>query len=142
MLLIAISLWAVLLNTVPVYATFPGLNGRIAFQVQLTADAHTQIYTVKPNGHDLRQITNFTDADAVNPDWSPDGRKILFEIDRDHAPFCSVALMNPDGSGIVELTANEDVCENDPHFTPDGASIVFDRFDGVDEAFWINGYHR
>ena len=116
----------------PAHATFPGVNGRIAFQVQVSPDAHIQIYTVRPNGHDLQQITNFDDGDAVNPDWSPGGRQILFEIDRDHAPFCSVALMNADGSDIVELTANEDVCENDPHFTPDGASIVFDRFDVVD----------
>jgi len=137
MLLIAISSCAVVLSIVPAYATFPGVNGRIAFQVQLTPDAHIQIYTVRPNGHDLRQITNFVDADAVNPDWSPDGRQVVFEIDRDHEPFCSIALMNPDGSNIVELTPTEFVCENDPHFTPDGASIVFDRFDGVDEAFWI-----
>jgi Tol biopolymer transport system component len=121
----------------PAHATFPGVNGRIAFQVQQTPDAHIQIYTVQANGHDLRQITNFTDADAVRPDWSPDGRRILFEIDRDHAPFCSIDLMNPDGSDIVELTPADFVCENEPHFTPDGAHVIFDRFDGVDEAFWI-----
>ena len=135
--LAAVAIGWILAAAMPAHATFPGVNGRIAFQVQVTPDAHIQIYTVRPNGHDLLQITNFSDADAVRPDWSPDGRQILFEIDRDHAPFCSIALMNPDGSGIVELTANEDVCENEPHFTPDGAGIIFDRFDGVDEAFWI-----
>jgi Tol biopolymer transport system component len=128
---------ALVMSVVPAYATFPGVNGRIAFQVQVTPDAQVQIYTVRPNGHDLRQITDFTDADAVTPDWSPDGRQIAFEIDRDHEPFCGIALMNADGSNIVELTPAEFVCENDPHFTPDGARIVFDRFDGVDEAFWI-----
>jgi Tol biopolymer transport system component len=128
---------SILSAATPAFATFPGRNGRIAFQVQVTPDAHIQIYTVPPNGHDLRQITNFTDADAVNPDWSPDGRLIAFEIDRDHAPFCSVALMNADGSNIVELTPVAAVCEGDPHFTPDGARLIFDRFDGVDEAFWM-----
>src|SRR3989442_13193589 len=125
----------ILTGVIPAHATFPGRNGRIAFQVQLTPDAHIQIYTVRQNGHDLRQITHL-DADAVRPDWSPDGRQIVFEIDRSEAPFCSIALMNADGSDIVELTPNEFVCENDPSFTPDGARIVFDRFDGVDEAFW------
>ena len=138
---------ALLLSVIPAYATFPGVNGRIAFQVQVTPDSHIQIYTVRPNGRDLRQITNFTDADAVRPDWSPDGRQILFEIDRDHPPFCSIALMSPDGSNIVELTPADFVCENEPHFTADGAGIIFDRFDGVDEAFWImdvtgNNRHR
>src|SRR5437762_61508 len=124
---------------IPAHATFPGHNGRIAFQVQLTPDSHYQIYTVRLNGKDLRQITNFPNYDAVNPDWSPDGRQILFEIDRDHAPFCSIALMNADGSNIIELTPVADVCEGDPHFTPDGARVIFDRFDPAinDEAFWI-----
>jgi Tol biopolymer transport system component len=134
---LALAVACALAAATPAYATFPGRNGRITFQVQLTPDSHVQIYTVRPNGHELRQITNFTDADAVRPDWSPDGRQILFEIDRDHAPFCSIALMNADGSDIVELTPVADVCEGDPHFTPDWVRVIFDRFDGVDEAFWI-----
>ena len=126
------------------HATFPGRNGLIAFQAQATADAHIQIYTVRQNGHDLRQITHVS-GDATRPDWSPDGRQIVFEIERDETPFCSIALMNRDGSNIVELTPNEFVCEQDPSFTPNGSRIVFNRFDGVDEAFWsmdLNGNDR
>jgi len=123
-----------LTSLTPAYATFPGRNGLIAFQAQATADAHIQIYTVRQNGHDLRQITHVS-GDATRPDWSPDGRQIVFEIDRDETPFCSIALMNRDGSNIVELTPNEFVCEQDPSFTPNGSRIVFNRFDGVDEAF-------
>ena len=36
-------------------ATFPARNGLIAFQAQ--TDHGIQIFTVRPNGHDLRQIT-------------------------------------------------------------------------------------
>lgn len=135
--LAAAAVCCFLATVMPAHATFPGVNGRIAFQVQLTPDSHIQIYSVQSNGQDLRQITDFSDADAVTPDWSPDGRQIVFEIDRDHPPFCSIALMNPDGSGIVEITPADFVCENNPHFTADGSHIVFDRFDGVDEAFWM-----
>jgi len=129
------AILACLLSLTPAYATFPGRNGLIAFQAQATGDAHIQIYTVRQNGHDLRQITHVS-GDATRPDWSPDGRQIVFEIDRDEAPFCSIALMNRDGSNIVELTPNEFVCEQDPSFMPNGSRIVFNRFDGVDEAFW------
>src|ERR1700746_2484226 len=103
------------------FATFPGHNGLIAFQTQTAAGL--QIYTVRPNGKDLQQIT-FLSGEAVAPAWSPDGRRIVFEHD---APGgCgNVAIMNADGSGVIELPA-PDVCETDPSFTPDGHRMIFD----------------
>ena len=54
-------------------ATFPARNGLIAFQAQ--TDHGIQIFTVRPNGHDLRQITN-VDGDATAAGlvagWPPD----------------------------------------------------------------------
>ena len=47
-------------------ATYPAHNGRIAFSA--LADGQYQIYTVRPNGHDLRQVTQ-VDGAAVFPDW-------------------------------------------------------------------------
>jgi Tol biopolymer transport system component len=124
------------------FATFPGHNGLIAFQVQ--TDAGIQIYTVRPNGKKLQQIT-FLSGDAVAPAWSSDGRRIVFEHDVPGA-CANVAIMNADGSGLVEFPA-PNVCEGDPTFTPDGTRIIFDRFDPVtnDEAFWsmdTNGNDR
>ena len=70
---------ALLLAAAPsALATFPGRNGLIAFYSD--TDAGAQIFTVRPNGHDLRQITH-VDGDAVRPDWSPNGRRIAFELD-------------------------------------------------------------
>jgi Tol biopolymer transport system component len=124
------------------HATFPGRNGLIAFQ-SLTG-AGVQIFTVRPNGHDLRQIT-FLSGNAIAADWSPDGRLIAFEHD---APgeCANVALMNADGSGLIEFP-DPTVCQGDPSFTPDGSRIVFDRFDPAtnDEAHWsmdLNGNDR
>jgi Tol biopolymer transport system component len=115
------------------FATFPGRNGLIAFQIQ--TDAGLQIYTVRPNGKDLRQIT-FLSGDAGDASWSPDGHRIVF----DHATpgeCTNVAIMNFDGTDIVEFPA-PNVCEDDPTFTPDGKRIIFHRFDPAtgDEAFW------
>ena len=75
-------------------ATFPGHNGRIAFH-SATATEGRQIFTVRPNGRDLRQITHVA-GDAINVDWSPDGRRIAFEIDTEDS--ATVALMNADGA--------------------------------------------
>jgi Tol biopolymer transport system component len=115
------------------HATFPGQNGLITFTVP--GDAGAQIYTVRPNGDDLRQITN-VNGGALVPDWSPDGRQIVFE--HDSPDSCNVALMNADGSGMVDFPTDPNVCEGDPSFTPDGSRIVFDRVDfgANDEAFW------
>lgn len=122
-----------LLATGTAHATFPGRNGLIAFQTQTAAGL--QIYTVRPNGKGLQQIT-FLSGDAIAPAWSPDGRRIVFEHD---APgeCANVALMNSDGTDIVEFLA-PNVCEGDPTFTPDGKRIIFDRFDPAtgDEGFW------
>jgi Tol biopolymer transport system component len=125
------------LTAVPAYATFPGRNGLIAFQAD--TDSGTQIFTVRPNGQDLRQIT-FVSDNAVTPDWSPDGQQIVFEIDRGDPSSCGagIAIMNADGSNLVELTSNHTVCDFDPSFTPDGSRIVFDRFDPAtgEETIW------
>jgi len=134
---------AMILATVgTAHATFPGRNGLIAFQ-SLTG-AGLQIFTVRPNGHDLRQLT-FLSGNAISADWSPDGRLIVFEHD---APdeCANIAIMNADGSGLVEFP-DPTVCQDDPSFTPDGLRIVFHRFEPAtnDEAFWsmdLNGNNR
>jgi Tol biopolymer transport system component len=130
------------LTTGTAHATFPGRNGLIAFQTQTAAGI--QIYTVRPNGKDLQQIT-FLSGDAVAAAWSPNGRQIVFEHD---APgeCANVAIMNADGSGLIEFPA-PGVCEEDPSFTPDGTRIIFHRFDHAtnDDAFWtmdLNGDNR
>ena len=105
------------------HATYPGHNGLIAFNA--VTDGQNQIYTVRPNGHDLRQITHGP-GEALVPDWSPDGRQIVFEFDRPNPPpFCSIEIMNADGSGIMDLTGDRNGCEAPPSFTPDGQRIVF-----------------
>jgi hypothetical protein len=46
----------ILVGATSALATFPGRNGLIAFH-SATATEGTQIFTVRPNGRDLRQIT-------------------------------------------------------------------------------------
>src|SRR5262245_10968860 len=93
--MVAMAVLATLVLAPTAHATFPARNGLIAFQAD-TGSGY-QLYTVRPNGRDLRQITH-VDGDAIKPDWSPDGRRIAFALDE-----CSVAIMNADGSGLRVL---------------------------------------
>jgi Tol biopolymer transport system component len=114
------------------HATYPGHNGRIAFFS--ATDRGAQIFTVRPNGRDLRQITHVS-GDAIGPDWSPDGRRIAFDIETPDS--AQLAIVNADGSGLVTLPkAPGNIVEVDPSFMPDGRRLVFNTFNGENEAIW------
>jgi Tol biopolymer transport system component len=137
--LTGVVIMASLLFASPAWATFPGTNGRIVFAALPTPNAPgMQIFTIESNGTGLRQITHL-DGNATFPHWSPDGTRIVFELDHPSGePLCSVDLMNPDGSGLTDLTGNRNGCEAAPSFTPDGTRIVFERFDDITnvDAVW------
>ncbi len=100
-------------------ATTPGKNGRILFHADTGSGA--QLYTIKPNGTDLRQLTHVA-GEALNADWSPDGRRIAFELGTEtHA---GIAIMNADGTGLRDLTPTG--FQGQPAFTPDGHHLVYD----------------
>jgi Tol biopolymer transport system component len=115
-------------------ATYSDRNGRIAFYAD--TGSGSQIYTMWPNGHDLTQVTH-VDGEAVRPDWSPDGRRLVFEFGTE-ADCSNVAIMNADGSQLAVLPHGPDICEDDPSFTPEGSRIVFHRYDAATnvEALW------
>lgn len=102
-------------------ATAPGRNGLIAFQAE--TDDGIQIFTVRSNGKQLHQITH-VDGDAAHPDWSPDGRRIAFDVNE-----CSVSVMDADGSNASVIASDPDLCQTDPSFTPDGSRLVYERYD-------------
>ena len=105
-------------------ATTPGQNGRIVFGADATGSS--QLYTISPYGHGLRQITHLN-GDAVHPDWSPNGRLIAFEFDTENG--CSVVLMHADGSHQRTLPHPPGAeCDRQPAFTPGGHRLLFISF--------------
>jgi Tol biopolymer transport system component len=100
-------------------ATTPGHNGRIVFAAD-DGDGF-ELFTIRADGTGLVQLTHL-DGDATHPDWSPNGRRITFQLeDPTHA---GVVIMKRDGSDMHELTSTG--FEAQPAFTPDGHHVVFD----------------
>jgi TolB protein len=93
-------------------------NSKIAFSLSAWSDGHSEIYWMKG---DLTgtptQLTNNADSSGWDPEWSPDGTKIVFS--REGASVC---IMNADGSGARDLTLSMPEAENpDYQRLPGGA---------------------
>jgi Tol biopolymer transport system component len=98
--------------------------GRIAFGAE--TDTGTQLWTIWPNGTHLRQVTHL-DGEAVNPDWSPDGRSITFEVGGQDT--AQVAVMDADGSHLRTLPTTGCEFEGQPVFSADAQRIIYERYD-------------
>jgi Tol biopolymer transport system component len=123
-------------------ATMPGENGRIVFSAETSAGV--QMFTVRPSGSGLRQITHL-DGDALNPDWSPDGRRIVFAIGTETS--ARIAIVRPDGSRLRILPQPAGVFDDQPSYSPNGQWIYFERYTVAtnDDAIWrmkTDGSHQ
>lgn len=114
-------------------ATMPGDNGRIVFSAETSAGV--QMFTVRPSGGGLRQITHL-DGDALNPDWSPSGHRIVFAIGTETSS--RIATVRPDGSHLTVLPQPPGVFDDQPSYSPNGGWIYFERYAEAtnDDAIW------
>jgi Tol biopolymer transport system component len=104
----------------PAHATNPGRNGRIAFAMD--KGSGTQVYSIKRDGTGLRKLTSAS-GDALTPDWSPNGRRILFADDVNEGTASNLAIMHSDGSHFRDLTTSG--YREQPDFIPGSRHIVY-----------------
>jgi len=104
---------------------------RLAF-MSVKNSKQAAVFVVNVDGTGLKRLTPWS-LDAGNPDWSPDGREILYNPYWDPHPgkFSNVFSMTPDGRHRTQLThthTRPGVQSFAPAWSPDGAKIVFVRF--------------
>ena len=99
-------------------AGHPGLNGVIAFDERGTKPAPTRIFTIRPDGKGLRQVTASRRA-ARSPAWSPDGHTLAYVAAE--LPGLGPLLVAERGRRPRRLAQ----IAEEPAWSPDGAEIAF-----------------
>ena len=98
-------------------------QAQIAFMSQ--RDGNPEIYVMDTDGGNLRRLTNHPGWD-FSPSWSPDGKRIVFESDRDNDRDHNIDIyvMDADGGNQQKLT-NHRAWDSSPSWSPDSQRIVF-----------------
>ena len=133
-LLAIAALAALSLGSSPARAAFSGQNGRIVCdgeyapplptglsQTELAQLSRSEIFSMNPDGSDLRVLTSDLTRDG-DPTVSPDGTRVAFESERDARPS-DVYTMNADGTNVQRIRRAG--YQGEAGWSPDGAKLVF-----------------
>jgi eukaryotic-like serine/threonine-protein kinase len=87
-----------------------------------TGSPQEDLFLIRPDGTDLRQLTNDPARDRA-PSWSPDGSRILFTSNR--SGKYEAWTIRPDGSELTQVTKLSAHDVFGPAWAPDGRHIGF-----------------
>jgi Tol biopolymer transport system component len=94
-----------------------------------TQSGSSQIWIMNGDGASKRQMTNgvaINAPDANAPNWSPDGKHIVFWAGYE-TKYGEIWAMGADGSSPKQLTDQPaPISSDNPAWSPDGSKIIFD----------------
>jgi Tol biopolymer transport system component len=92
-----------------------------------TADtAPAALFTIRLDGSGLHRLTSFS-MHVGDSDWSPDGKRIVFEAYPNTAAYGDIYVIDGNGGRLVNVTRNPagQAGSADPVWSPDGRKILF-----------------
>jgi Tol biopolymer transport system component len=93
----------------------------------------TTIMVVHADGSNKVEVgKDIPGLDRTNPDWSPDGTRLVFAVTNNGVD--SLWTVNADGTGAAMLLECVDPClvYDDPAWSPDGTKVLYSRTSEVD----------
>lgn len=108
-------------------------------------DGRTSLVLLDPTTGAARTVVDgaATGLSVSRPDWTPDGRTLMFTATRDEEPrCCGVYAVEVDGTGLRPLTGPADAAApssgsgyigapDPPAVSPDGSQVAFAAHDGL-----------
>ena len=98
---------------------------RILFQRRAPGGEDWNVFTMTPDGADIRQVTSATSSDT-DASWSPDGRFIVYSSDDGGLPLPNLFIIPAGGGMPVRVTFSDATEDSAPSWSPDGGWLVFE----------------
>jgi Tol biopolymer transport system component len=89
------------------------------------------LYLMRPDGSDAHEIAIELPGDAFHPDWSPDGKRIAFDVD---VRGFEIWVVDADGTNAAAIVKRSTDCAiscgevAEPAWSRDGSKIAFVRY--------------
>jgi Tol biopolymer transport system component len=117
-LIVLVITLAVLGSALPAAAHDRPINGRISFARFDPTLGDFSIWAANPDGSHQRRLTSIP---SFFSDWSPDGRRIVFDFADDTGVH--IATIDPNGRQVRQLTFGQGIQEV-PKPPPDGRNLI------------------
>lgn len=111
----------------------PG-GDEILFQRRIPPGDDWDIYTITPDGSNLKNINPNPESADTDASWSPNGKCIVYSTDNGELPVPNIFVIPMNGGKSIRITSSDTYEEGAPSWSPDGMWIAFESHQGQREA--------